>query len=88
MVLVVVVVVVVEPVTGLRLVAVRRLVPPPRSLLLRLGWAEERVVRVVRGAAVVRWAREDVRGMLMSNQVTLSFLGSLMAVARKCVRLA
>lgn len=54
-------VVVVVPVTGLRLVAVRRLAPPPRSLLLRLGCAEERVVRVVRGAAVVR---EDARGML------------------------
>jgi hypothetical protein len=56
----VVVVVVVVPVTGLRLVAVRRLAPPPRSLLLRLGCAVERVVRVVRGVAVVR---EDVRGM-------------------------
>lgn len=64
-VLVVVVVVVVEPVTGLCLVAVRRWVPPPRSLLLRLGCAVERVVLVVRGAAVVRWARDDVRGMLM-----------------------
>lgn len=62
-VLVVVVVVVVVPVTGLRFVAVRRFVPP-RSLLLRLGCAE-RVVLVVWGAAVVRWARVDARGILV-----------------------
>ena len=66
-VLVVVVVVVVVPVTGLRLVAVCRL-PPPSSLLLRLGCAVERVARVVRGA-VVRWVREDVRGMLKIDKI-------------------
>lgn len=67
LVVLVVVVVVVVPVTGLRLVAVRRF-PPPRSLLLRLGFAVERVVRVVRGA-VVRWVREDVRGILTFGKV-------------------
>jgi hypothetical protein len=57
---VLVVVVVVVVVAGALVARVLR--PSPRRRVLRLGRAVERVVRVVRGAAVVRWVR--LRGMM------------------------
>jgi hypothetical protein len=57
---VLVVVVVVVVVAGARVARVLR--PPPRRRVLRLGRAVERVVRVVRGTAVVRWVR--LRGIM------------------------
>lgn len=40
----------------------RVLRPPPKRRVFRLGRAVDRVVRVLRGTAVVRWVR--LRGMM------------------------